>query len=188
MTKDGRSELARPPSPLPPPPERGRGNVDPPLSTWWREIGGEDPGRRRFLARAGGLIAAAIAGRGSAAGPPLGELEAVTGAAPVRAGRVTLEIARLAEAANSIPCKVTVESPMSAEDHVRAIHLFAPKNPRPAVAHFYLGPRCGRAEVATRIRLSGTQRVLAVAELSDGSFWSAEQEVAVTISACYDGS
>lgn len=145
-------------------------------------------GRRHFLARVGGLCAAAFAGRAHAAEPPLAELDAVTGGAPVRAGRVKLEIPRLAEAANSIPCKVTVESPMTAQDHVRAVHLFAPKNPRPAVAHFHLGPRCGRAEVATRIRLSGTQRVLALAELSDGSFWSAEQEVAVTISACYDGS
>jgi len=144
--------------------------------------------RRDFLARLGGLCAAVLAGRVSAAEPPLAELEAVTGGAPVQPGRVTLEIPRLAEAANSIPCKVAVESAMTAADHVRAIHLFAPKNPRPAVAHFHLGPRCGRAEVATRIRLSGTQRVLAVAELSDGSFWSAEQEVVTTVTACYDGS
>ncbi|HEX9180199.1 MAG TPA: thiosulfate oxidation carrier protein SoxY [Burkholderiales bacterium] len=143
--------------------------------------------RRGFLARLGALGATILAGRGHAAAPLLSELEAVTRGAAVRSGRVKLEIPRLAEAANSIPCRVTVESPMSAEDHVRAIHLFAPKNPRPAVAHFHLGPRCGRGEVATRLRLSGTQRVLAVAEMSDGSFWSAEQEVAVTISACYDG-
>lgn len=145
-------------------------------------------GRRSFLARLGGLLAFSFAGRGPAAEPPPAELAAVTGGAPVRPGRVALDIPRLAEAANSIPCKVSVESPMTAQDHVRAVHLFAPGNPRPAVASFRLGPRCGRAEVATRIRLSGTQRVLAVAELSDGSFWSAEQEVAVTISACYDGS
>ncbi|HET9700851.1 MAG TPA: thiosulfate oxidation carrier protein SoxY [Burkholderiales bacterium] len=144
--------------------------------------------RRDFLACLGALGAAVLAGRARAVEPPLAELEAVTRGAQVRAGRVTLEIPRLAEAASSIPCKVSVESPMSAGEHVRAIHLFAPKNPRPAVASFHLGPRCGRGEVATRIRLSGTQRVLAVAELSDGSFWSAEQEVAVTISACYDGS
>jgi sulfur-oxidizing protein SoxY len=142
--------------------------------------------RRKFLARIAGLCAALLASRGRAAALP--ELEAVTRGAPLRGGRVKLDIPRLAEAANSIPCKVTVESAMTADDHVRAIHLFAPKNPRPALARFHLGPRCGRAEVATRIRLSGTQRVLAVAELSDGSFWSAEQEVAVTISACYDGS
>lgn len=144
--------------------------------------------RRRFLAALTSLFAAALAPRGSAAEPPLADLEAVTRGAAVRSGRVKLDIPRLAEAANSIPCKVSVESPMTEADHVRAVHLFAPKNPRPAVAHFHLGPRCGRAEVATRIRLSGTQRVLAVAEFSDGSFWSTEQEVAVTLSACYDGS
>jgi sulfur-oxidizing protein SoxY len=144
--------------------------------------------RRDFLARLSGLCAAALAARGSAAEPPLAELETVIRGAPLRTGRVTLDIPRLAEAANSIPCRVTVESAMTAEDHVRAIHLFAPKNPRPAVASFHLGPRCGRAEVATRVRLSGTQRVLAVAEMSDGSFWSAEQEVVTTVTACYDGS
>ncbi|HEX9180325.1 MAG TPA: thiosulfate oxidation carrier protein SoxY [Burkholderiales bacterium] len=144
--------------------------------------------RRRFLAWLGGLCAAAVGTRACAAEPPPAELDAITRGAAVRSGRVKLDIPRLAEAANSIPCKVIVESPMTLEDHVRAIHLFAPKNPRPAVARFHLGPRCGRGEVATRIRLSGTQRVLAVAELSDGSFWSAEQEVVTTVTACYDGS
>lgn len=77
---------------------------------------------------------------------------------------------------------------MSASDYVKGIHLFAPKNPRRALAHFHLGPRAGRAEIGTRIRLAESQNVIAVAELSDGTFWSDSAPVEVTVSACYDGS
>jgi sulfur-oxidizing protein SoxY len=75
---------------------------------------------------------------------------------------------------------------MSAADHVRAIHLFTEKNPQPDVASFRFGPRAGVARVSTRIRLSDTQAVLAVSELSDGSFWSASATVVVTLAACLE--
>ena len=81
---------------------------------------------------------------------------------------------------------VSVESPMTAADHVRSITLLSERNPRPLMATFYLGPKAGRAEVATRVRLNGTQRVLAVAQISDGSYWSGTAEVEVTESACLD--
>jgi sulfur-oxidizing protein SoxY len=145
--------------------------------------------RRRFVGRLAALFALSLGARhGRAAEGSLAELDAVTRGAPVRPGRVKLEVPQLAENGNSISLRVTADSPMTPEDHVRAIYLFAPKNPRPAVAHFHLGPRAGRAEIATRIRLSGTQRVMAVAEMSDGSFWSDTAEVVVTVAACYDGS
>jgi len=79
-----------------------------------------------------------------------------------------------------------VESPMTAADHVRSIALLSPRNPRPLMATFHLDPAAGRAHVATRVRLNGSQRVLAIAQLSDGSFWSGEAEVEVTESACLD--
>jgi len=110
-----------------------------------------------------------------------------TNGAEVRLGRVKLEIPRLADNGNSVALKVSVASPMTETDRVSAIHLFSEKNPRPVIARFFLGPRAGRAEVTTRIRLNGTQRVVAVAELADGSFWSDVAEVAVTLSACVDG-
>jgi sulfur-oxidizing protein SoxY len=75
---------------------------------------------------------------------------------------------------------------MTAPDHVRAITLLSGRNPRPLMATFHLGPRAGRPEVATRVRLNGTQQVLAVAQLSDGSWWSGSAEVEVTESACLD--
>ena len=110
----------------------------------------------------------------------------VTGGATVQPGRVKLDLPVLADNGNSVSLKVSVDSPMIAASYVKSIHIYAARNPRPNVANFYLGPRAGRAQVSTRVRLGGSQRVLAVAALSDGSFWSATADVVVTLSACYD--
>ncbi|HYL79416.1 MAG TPA: SoxY-related AACIE arm protein [Candidatus Acidoferrum sp.] len=106
--------------------------------------------------------------------------------APLREGKVTLEVPPIAENGNSVPLMVSVESPMTAADHVRSIHIFAEENPLPNVAHFYLGPRAGRAQVSTRIRLFKSQHIVAVAALSDGSFWSAKAEIVITLAACIE--
>jgi sulfur-oxidizing protein SoxY len=105
---------------------------------------------------------------------------------PVQAGRVKIDTPLLAENGHSVPVTVTVQSPMSPADHVRSLDLVSEKNPRPLIAHFDLGQRAGRAEVVTRIRLNGTQRVVAIAQMSDGSFWYDVIEVQVTESACLD--
>ena len=85
-----------------------------------------------------------------------------------------------------MPCTVTVESPMTAEDYVKAIHVFTEKNPQPNVISVHLGPRAGRASISTRIRLADTQTVTAIAEMSDGSFWSDSVEVIITLGACLE--
>lgn len=113
-------------------------------------------------------------------------MKAILGDAPLREGKVKLEIPPIAENGNSVPLTVSVESPMTAADHVRSIHLFAEENPLPNVAHFYLGPRAGRAQVSTRIRLFKSQHIVAVAALSDGSFWSAKAEIVITLAACIE--
>lgn len=112
----------------------------------------------------------------------------ITGGAPLREGRVHLDIPRLADNGHSVPLKIVVESKMTQADHVRSITLLSERNPRPIMAIFHLGPKAGRPEVATRVRLNGTQRVVAVAHLADGSFWSGTAEVEVTESACLDAS
>lgn len=109
-----------------------------------------------------------------------------TGGLPVRAGRVALSVPPLVENGNAVGVTVTVESPMTAADHVRRVALFNEKNPQPDIAVFHLGPRAGRARVATRIRLATSQTMVAVAELSDGSFWSARANVIVTLAACIE--
>jgi sulfur-oxidizing protein SoxY len=101
-------------------------------------------------------------------------------------GKVTLELPPLSENGHVVPMRVAVASPMTDADHVRAIHVFTEKNPQPYVASFRLGPRAGRALVSTRVRLADTQAVSAIAELSDGSFWSASANVVVTLAACLE--
>jgi sulfur-oxidizing protein SoxY len=110
----------------------------------------------------------------------------VVGDARINSGKVKLDIPPLVENGNTVPCTVTVESPMTVADHVKAIHIFTEKNPQPYVISVALGPRAGRASVSTRIRLRDTQTVLAVAEMSDGTFWSGRASVIVTISACLE--
>ena len=104
-----------------------------------------------------------------------------------RPSRVELDVPRLAESGNSVSLKVTVASPMSPTDHVRFVHILSEQNPVAVIAKFSLGPRSGRAEVATNVRLATTQNVHALAEMSDGSVWEATSEVVVLIAACLDG-
>jgi sulfur-oxidizing protein SoxY len=99
-------------------------------------------------------------------------------------GRVTLVIPPLVENGNLVTMKVSVESPMTQADHVQAIHVVAEGNPLPNVVSFYLSPRAGRAEVTTRIRLGDSQRVRAIAHMSDGTFWQGDAETLVTLAAC----
>jgi len=106
------------------------------------------------------------------------------GEGELRDGRVSINTPPIAENGYSVPITVTVESPMSEDDHVREIGLFSPRNPVAHMAHYYLGPRAGRAEIATRIRMAGTQDVMAVAKMNDGTLWSAARETVVTLAAC----
>jgi sulfur-oxidizing protein SoxY len=110
----------------------------------------------------------------------------VIGDVRVNAGKVKIDIPPLVENGNTVPCTITVESPMTATDHVKAIHVFAERNPQPYVISAVLGPRAGRASISTRMRLRTTQTVLAVAELSDGTFWSDRINVIVTAGACLE--
>jgi sulfur-oxidizing protein SoxY len=149
--------------------------------------------RRQFLAAAGGLAAAAALPSTAAAQAtrtPLNNMPDVirklVGPARINQGRVKLGLPPLVENGNLVPLTVSVESPMTAAAYVKAIHVFTERNPLPEVVSFHLGPRAGRANVATRIRLADTQTVVAIAELSDGSFWSDSTHVIVTLAACVE--
>jgi sulfur-oxidizing protein SoxY len=145
--------------------------------------------RRDLLAAAGaGIVVTLFASRNAAATPETMQaaLREVTGGAPVTPGKVALEMPPVAENGNAVPLTVKVDSPMTPDAHVRSIHLFTERNPLPNVAHFHLGPRAGRAQVSTRMRLFDSQRILAVARLSDGSLWSASAEVIITLAACVE--
>jgi sulfur-oxidizing protein SoxY len=100
---------------------------------------------------------------------------------------VKLTLPTIAESGNSVPLKVQVESPMTADDYVESLHIFSEENPRPMIARFRLNPRSGKAEINTRIRLAGSQQVVAVAVMHDGSSWLGAAEVVVTAGACVEG-
>jgi sulfur-oxidizing protein SoxY len=146
--------------------------------------------RRQFLALTGSaaMLGAApmMTPRPAEATPAMltSAIRDVVGAAVVRTGKVKLDVPPLVENGNTVPLTVSVASPMTADDHVKSIHVFNEKNPQPNVGNFYLGERAGRAQISTRIRLADSQKIVAVAKLSDGSFWSASVDVVVTLAAC----
>ena len=141
---------------------------------------------RREILAAGAL--ALIIARPARATPEsmAAAIKTFVGEAEVREGRVILEIPPLVENGNSVPLTVKVESPMTPQDHVKRIAVFNERNPQPNVALFYLNPRAGRATVSTRIRLGDSQNIVAIAQLSDGTFWSDKAELIVTLPACVE--
>ena len=110
----------------------------------------------------------------------------VVGNAQVNEGRVKLDVPPLIDNGNAVPLAVEVESPMTEADHVKAVHIFTERNPQPNVLTAHLGPRAGKARVATRARIADTGTVMAIAQMSDGSFWSHSVKVIVTLSACLE--
>jgi sulfur-oxidizing protein SoxY len=148
--------------------------------------------RRQFLLAAGAAagfgLTSVLQVKPARATPAAMEeaIRKVVGSARANTGKVKLDLPPLVENGNAVPLAVSVESPMTETDHVRAIHVFTEKNPQPDVVSFRLGPRAGRASVATRVRLADTQTVVAICELSDGSFWSGSAAVVVTLAACLE--
>jgi sulfur-oxidizing protein SoxY len=149
--------------------------------------------RRRVIIGGGSLAAglglAAMPGIEPAGATPTAmqaAIRKVVGQAPVHQGKVTLDLPPLVENGNTVPMTVAVDSPMTPGDHVKAIHVFNEKNPQPHVISVHIGSRAGRASVSTRIRLADTQRITAIAQMSDGSFWSASVDVVVTLAACVE--
>ncbi|WP_232629445.1 SoxY-related AACIE arm protein [Methylobacterium sp. Leaf118] len=147
--------------------------------------------RRRVLAGAAGTMLA-VALRPAAAAVPRTEttdsaIRRFAGDNPIQSGRVSVDLPPLVDNGNTVPLGITVESPMTQADHVRRIGVFNEKNPQPNVVTLHLRPGAGRAQVATRIRLADTQRITAIAEMSDGTYWSASADAIVTLAACLEG-
>ncbi len=148
--------------------------------------------RRRFLvgtAATAGAIVVLPFGPASATPEAMAEaIKKVVGDAAVTEGRVTLDLPPLIENGNTVPLVVSVQSPMTVADHVKAIHVFNEKNPQPNVFSARLSARNGRATIGTRIKLGDSQKIVAIAETSDGRFWSASADVIVTLAACLEES
>jgi sulfur-oxidizing protein SoxY len=147
------------------------------------------PSRREFLIGSAGIgMASALPLESASATPAMLDeaIRDVIGEANLQPGKITLEVPPLVENGNTVPVTIIVDSPMSKADHVKAIHVFNEKNPQPHVISITLGPRAGKARIATRIKLADTQRIVGIAEMSDGSFWTGEANVIVTIAACVE--
>jgi sulfur-oxidizing protein SoxY len=143
--------------------------------------------RRQFLAAAGGVgLALAVHPAEATPASMKQAIRQVVGEAAVTRGKIKLDLPPLVENGNSVAMSVTVDSPMTAKDHVKAIHVFTEKNPQPNIISVQLGPRAGKADIQTRVRLADTQSVIAICEMSDGSFWSDTVDVIITLGACLE--
>ena len=147
--------------------------------------------RRFFLTGVGSFVgsfgvAPAFILRPAAATPAsmAAAIHEVVGQAAVRQGKVKLDIPPLVENGNAVSLTVSVDSPMTEQDYVKRIHLFAESNPQPRVLDVELGPYNGRARVTTRIRVAISQQVHAIAVMSDDSLWSVAVDVEITVGGC----
>src|SRR5438034_213102 len=129
---------------------------------------------RRDVLKAASAAAAGVAlpARANALGQMETAIRNVIGEAEIRKGKVTLDLPPLVENGNTVPMTVSVDSPMTKDNYVKAVHVFNEKNPQANVISVQLGARAGKAVVSTRIRLAGTQKLTAIAEMSDGTYWS----------------
>ncbi|MCW5772675.1 MAG: thiosulfate oxidation carrier protein SoxY [Rhodospirillaceae bacterium] len=152
-----------------------------------QEAGPQGASRRRILAMgAVGGIVAALAPRLAVAKPAdvAAAIKKLYSDKPIAASKVKLDMPQIAENGNVVPVTITVESPMTADDYVKAVHLWSEGNPIPDVATFYFTPGCGKASCSTRMRMANTQFVVAVAETSKGELYTGKTEVKVTIGGC----
>lgn len=142
--------------------------------------------RGALAAGAGALITLVVRPAGATTETMQAAIAEFSGGATIAKGKVKMDIPPLVENGNSVPLVVTVDSPMTETDFVKAIAVFNERNPQPNIGTFHLNPRSGRAFVSTRIRLGDSQTIMAVAQLSDGTFWSGTAELIVTLPACVE--
>jgi sulfur-oxidizing protein SoxY len=147
----------------------------------------ESLSRRRVMV-AGGAAAAALMLTPRLASATPTQVEAEIGklyaGKALGEGKIKLDLPTIAENGLVVPLNFEVESPMSDKDYVKAVHVFADGNPNPGVASFYFTPMMPKAAAQIRMRLAQTQSIVAVAEMSDGSLYTAKREVKVTIGGC----
>ena len=134
--------------------------------------------RRKVLMMGSGTFAVcALTGLPAFATATDEAIAAFTGGADVTEGGITLTAPEIAENGNTVPIEVSAPG-------AESIVILAAGNPNPGVATFNFGPLAADQMASTRIRLAGTQDVIAIAKMPDGTFHRASQEVKVTIGGC----
>ncbi|RTL61135.1 MAG: thiosulfate oxidation carrier protein SoxY [Hyphomicrobiales bacterium] len=145
------------------------------------------PSRRIFLSSLGGaVVAVTLLPRtlSAATDDVQAEVKKLYGDKPMKEGKIKIDLPSIAENGLVVPLGFEVESPMTEQDYVKAIHFFAEGNPNPLVASFHFTPLCPKAAASIRIRLAQTQKVFAIAEMSSGELFTSAKEVKVTIGGC----
>ncbi len=145
--------------------------------------------RRRLLQGAGALavitcMPARAADNGLPAIPELTKF--LAGRAP-RRDRLTFDLPRIADNGLSVPARIAVSGPFAPGPFVRRVALFSEINPVPNMAVFQFPQPLERIEIDTRIRLAGTQQIVAVAEMTDNTLLAVAMDVIVTLGGCMDG-
>ncbi|MCR6735067.1 MAG: thiosulfate oxidation carrier protein SoxY [Afipia sp.] len=139
------------------------------------------------------LALAAIAGLAAFLAPKMvfadeaavaAEIKKLYGDKKLESGKIKLDVPEIAENGLVVPINVEVESPMTEQDYVKAVHVFADGNPLPGVVSYKFTPACGKASASTRMRLAQTQNIICIAEMSNGQLHMAKANIKVTIGGC----
>ena len=139
------------------------------------------------------LTLAAIAGLAAILAPRMSfadekavaaEISKLYGDKKLESGKIKLDVPEIAENGLVVPVNVDIESPMTDADYVKAVHVFADGNPSPGVVTYRFTPACGKASASTRMRLAQTQNIVCIAEMSNGTLYTAKSNVKVTIGGC----
>ena len=147
----------------------------------------KDPSRRSVMIAASAAAAAVLLGPRLASATTAqveAEITKLYAGKALSEGKIKLDLPTIAENGLVVPLNFEVESAMTDKDHVKAVHVFADGNPNPGVASFYFTPMMPKAAAQFRLRLAQTQNIVAVAEMSDGTLYTAKREVKVTIGGC----
>ena len=143
-------------------------------------------GRRDFILGATAIAALStlLPGLANAQTPAADPIKALLGNATAAEGKINLELPEIAENGNTVPFTVSVDSAMTEQDFVKAVHIIAAGNPRPEIGSYFFTADAGKASTSSRMRLAKTQDIVAVAEMSDGKFYMSKRTVKVTIGGC----
>jgi sulfur-oxidizing protein SoxY len=148
-------------------------------------------GASAILALACWLPSAAEAGAPAAQPAPAAKvptsdevIKAIVGDAKPAEGKINLELPEIAENGNTVPFTISVDSPMTDKDYVKALHIVSTGNPRAEIGSYFFTPAAGKAITSSRMRLAKTQDIVAIAEMSDGKFYMGKRNVKVTIGGC----
>ena len=145
------------------------------------------------VSRREALGMAAIAGLAALIAPRISIADEKTVAAEItklygdkkfESGKIKLDVPEIAENGLVVPVTVDVESPMTEQDYVKAVHVFADGNPLPGIVSYRFTPACGKASASTRMRLAQTQNIICIAEMSNGKLHNAKCVVKVTVGGC----